>query len=343
MLASFCRTQAEPPPDTGPAPANAARKRKPEPAWLRPRDTLGEGARITKVAFSPDSKLFASVDHWAIQLWDLATRSRKARFQSPLQHIDYLAFTPDGKALVATGAAQKSRNAKVVLWEVATGAVKWATPLDSDGGHSVAITPDGKTVVVATVEDPVTLFDRATGRKVGALKGPVLSSPIAVSGDGRWVAAADRAHELVVWDLASGRIHAYLKGHTKPVWALAFSPDGKTLVSAGEDDDAIAWDIAAAKVKQTFRTARLDRTSWVRSLAFSPDGKTVALIGRLRNIALWDLETGEARADFAARLPEYEGWTVAFSPDGKTLATDSASAKGILLWDVPPRKPKSRP
>lgn len=67
---------------------------------------------------------------------------------------------------------------------------------DYTGGiPSVAFSPDGKTLAVASDDGPPALWDVATGRQVGP-------------------------------PLASG---------TGPVYGLTFSPDGKTLATAGID------------------------------------------------------------------------------------------------------------
>jgi WD40 repeat protein len=38
-----------------------------------------------------------------------------------------------------------------------------------------------------------------------------------------------------------------MRGHERPVWAVAFSPDGKQGVSAGYDQVLKIWDLATGK------------------------------------------------------------------------------------------------
>ncbi len=74
---------------------------------------------------------------------------------------------------------------------------------------------------------------------------------------GRRIASAggisNHAGEVKLWDAATGREVMSLKGHTAPVWSLAFSPDGRRLAGAGGGYDemgrpspgeVLIWDLA---------------------------------------------------------------------------------------------------
>ena len=47
-----------------------------------------------------------------------------------------------------------------------------------------------------------------------------------------------------------------LKGHTWPVYSVAFSPDGKTLASSSWDKSIKLWDVATGKTIATPRGGR---------------------------------------------------------------------------------------
>ena len=143
-----------------------------------------------------------------------------------------------------------------------------------------------------------------------------------------------------------------LKGHTSPVWSVAYSPDGKWLASgsgptiqlatphgktlaSGNDTTIRLWDVQTGKEKATLK----GHTSLVSSLTFSPDGKTLASGSHDKTVKLWDMETGKEQATLKGHTSPVS--SVAFSPDGKTLA--SGSEITIKLWDVQTGKERHPP
>jgi WD40 repeat protein/DNA-binding SARP family transcriptional activator len=135
--------------------------------------------------------------------------------------------------------------------------------------------------------------------------------------------------EIRLWQVARGHPYAVLKGHTQPVWSVAFSPDGQTLASGSEDQTIRLWDIHTGQTHQTLS----GHTGTVRSLAFSPDGQMLASGSYDQTIRLWDALTGELRHTLSGHTNRI--WSVAFSPDGQLLASASDD-QTVRLWQVRP-------
>ncbi len=72
--------------------------------------------------------------------------------------------------------------------------------------------------------------------------------------------------------MKTGKGCATLKGHTAPVYPMAFSPDSKTLASGSDDKTIKLWDMKSGKESATLN----GHVASVYSVAFSPDGKTLA-------------------------------------------------------------------
>jgi WD40 repeat protein len=89
----------------------------------------------------------------------------------------------------------------------------------------------------------VLLFDVATGREVGAIKGHGKGvTNVAFSRDGKLLASSSTDNTIKIWDFATKRELRTLVGHTANVESMDFSPDGRLLASAGEDGSTFLWD-----------------------------------------------------------------------------------------------------
>ncbi|WP_445250647.1 toll/interleukin-1 receptor domain-containing protein [Microcoleus sp. OTE_8_concoct_300] len=117
--------------------------------------------------------------------------------------------------------------------------------LQGDEGwvHSVAFSPDGKTIVSGGNDGTLRLWNRsgkAIGQPFKGDEGSVYS--VAFSPDGKTIISGGGDGTLRLWDITSGKaIGQPFKGHEGSVMSVAFSPDGKTIVSGGDDGTLRLW------------------------------------------------------------------------------------------------------
>ena len=273
--------------------------------------------------------------------------------QALAQRVSAAAFSPDRK-LYALG-----DTANVV----AVRDMETRKRLQTLQGHTgeisaLAFSPDGKTLATASgaEDDPVRLWDVATGKELRALRWAKKGGPkgegrafvkrvtsVEFSPDGRLLAVAGNvvtypreephrvdpvfAGTVHLWDVAAGKLAQTLTGGTTDIGHASFSPDGKLVVSGSGDDDRAkagvkVWDAATGKLVRTL--AQSYEYQDAVSVRVSPDGRFVAAADT-QSGALWDLNSGAMLRELDA------GGHLAFSPEGKYLANGASSS---FLWDV---------
>jgi RNA polymerase sigma factor (sigma-70 family) len=266
------------------------------------------------------------------------------------EQVAALAFSPDGRRLVTSG-ARAGLPGYLRIWDVATARVV-AAQEGIPGTPAVAFSPDGRTlasgevggeirlrgpdIFILPLRPPpeekevggkIRLRDPDTGREQTVLRGhPLGVKALAFSSDGALLASAGQDQVVKLWDLPAGRERQELRGHTDRVLAVAFFHHDRTLVSGAADQTARVWDVPGGKERLTLR----GHEDAVTTVAVSPDDRLVATAGRDRTIRLWDAATGEERALLQGSPAPVAA--VAFSPDGRFLA--GAAGNRIRLWEV---------
>jgi WD40 repeat protein len=101
---------------------------------------------------------------------------------------------------------------------------------------SLTYTRDGKTLIAASGDGLIRLWDPATGKELRRLQGhtgAVLS--LALAPDGKRLASGGADSTVRFWDLAAGKEIRLIRGHRREVASLTFSPDGTQFASADAD------------------------------------------------------------------------------------------------------------
>jgi WD40 repeat protein len=204
--------------------------------------------------------------------------------------------------------------------------------------HSVAVTPDGRTLAAGCHDGTIRLWELATGRPGAPLRGHQgVVAALLFTPDGKTLISAGHDRAVTLWDVATGAERRTLRGHRAAVWALALARDGRRLASAGPYDergrplpgDVRLWDLPSGKEEALGDLPQ--KNYGVTSVVFTPDGGALVLASTDGSVKLWGLAEGLPRATFPDHLECV--WCVALTADGKTLASGAAFGR-VKLWDV---------
>lgn len=281
-----------------------------------------------RVAFSPDGKAMA-VHTSADDRIHLCDSQGKTRHTFDTSLCDHLAFTPDGKTLVAARWFVGGRTGwSISHFDVATGKNRTdPEPLQIDPSEQWTVSPDGSTVaVVKQWGYVIRLLDVATGKQRLPEPGPSwVGLDLAFSPDGRWLVSGNSG-PVQVWDLTTGRVASTWE--TYAVEPMVFSEDGKMLALLAGENEVELRSFPEGKRLRSFRG--LEKA--IRAVAISPDGKRLAAGGEDQAVWVWHVDSGKMERVLHQRA---ETQALAFSPDGRFLLS-STREEELKIWDLQP-------
>ena len=254
-----------------------------------------------------------------LAVWDLATGARKRVLSSHASGISALAVTPDG--LFALSA---SEYCDLIQWDLRTGSrVKDAK---FDLVQAIAITPDQKRSVLASLNMTATVLDFETGQELFKLRGHSDGVRcVAVSPNGEQIITGSDDATLKTWDMKSGKELLTLRGHTEGVVSVAVTPDSTCALSASSDATVKVWDLQTGEELHTLR----GHSGAVTSVAVLPGGTRGISCSCDKTIKIWDLESGSELAALYGHTGEV--WSLAVSSDGR-LAISISEDETLRVW-----------
>ena len=202
----------------------------------------------------------------------------------------------------------------------------------TDEVRSVSFSPDGKTIVSASFDHTVRIWDTKSGWQVGApLRGHTdFVHSASFSPDGKYIVSASSDETIRIWDAKTGlQVGRPLEGHTGSVESASFSPDGKYIVSASSDYTIRSWD--AMTGLQVGRPLE-GHTALVNSASFSPDGKYIVSASDDNTVRIWDAKTGQQLGS-PLEGSIYSVNSASFSPDGKYIVSAYLD-RTVRIWDA---------
>ena len=156
-------------------------------------------------------------------------------------------------------------------------------------------------------------------------------APAVAEGGGDGEAAAEDATETAD---AAARLRqiAVLRGHSGPVYSLAFSRDDHYVISGSQDGTARLWGVLQRACLVVYRA----HATPVWTVAFAPLGPYFATGGYDRTLRLWRVDAMQPLRLLCGHLADVR--CVAFHPNVSLLASGSEDAS-VRIWDLQTAKP----
>jgi WD40 repeat protein len=199
----------------------------------------------------------------------------------------------------------------------------WSVTHEGDNVFSVAVHPDGETVLSGHFQ-AVRTYQAADGELVDVAIVDHSAETLDVSPDGDLVAVGLPLYGVTVIDLDGTEVLRLGEGFDS---RAAFSPDGATIVSGNRDGVLRRWGTAEGVLIDELSdptAATGPTTGWVSAVATQPRSARIVTTDSECVLRLWDPEAREVVGTL--ELDTGEGSCIganrpaAFSPDGELLA-----------------------
>ena len=153
------------------------------------------------------------------------------------------------------------------------------------------ISPDGKYVLTAGGDGRAVLWNRETGEALSAAVHKEAVRDVVFDGTGRYFATGSADGSAQVWDVEmavqKNKGLIALKGHTAPIFAIAFTSAGTGLVTTSWDRTARIWNFAEKRCIAVCT----GHTNVLWSVKFSPKGNSFCTTGADGTTRIWELKS----------------------------------------------------
>jgi len=197
----------------------------------------------------------------------------------------------------------------------------------TDSIESIAISNDSNTILSASHDNTIKLWNLETGEEIQTFQGHtdfVMGAAFSSDDNTVWSGSADNT--LKVWDKTGQETDTFQGDWAGFFYSIAFSPTRKqALLSTSSDNLLKFWDTETGHETGTLK----GHQDWVYLIVFSPDGNKALSASEDGTMKVWDIEKKAEAQNFQVE----HIWAAAFSPDGRQILTGGDDGT-ITRWDA---------
>jgi WD40 repeat protein len=213
------------------------------------------------------------------------------------------------------------------LWSLESGEPEGFWRIDESSIRDVAVTNNGKGILVARSNGKVMYFEPSTSRRLEFLGHQEKVNSIDISPNGKYALTGGNDYIAYLWSTDTGQIiHTFT--HPTRVTKVALDDEGRYAFTADSKSKSQIWDVQTGQAVSALNFA--SRQKIFTDVEFSKDGEYLLTGSPSRKVYLWDIKTGnELQAiQVASREsispPTAVVYGVAFMPDGNIVSTSSS-------------------
>jgi WD40 repeat protein len=290
---------------------------------------------ILALAYSaPRLLLGAAAEDGTIGLWDTAAGKKLKDLPAQPGRIHALAFSTDGKTLVAGGGGPAGKGL-VKFFDMDDPQKEKQTLTPPAPVLTLALSGDAKTLASGGQENAIRLWDVPSGKEKDVFRGHLgWVSAVALAADGTTLASGSFDSTVKLWSPEAPGARQVLAGLEGGAAGVAVSPDNR-LVASGDDKGAVTiWEAGTGRVLRTLK----GKHGPVASVVFARREKKLLLASGHRAegkepgaILVWDVDKG----DILHTLKGHAGGVSCLAADagGQVLASGGAD-KTVRLWEL---------